>query len=137
MAHRGNGAAGSIDETKGAKEKRQSERHSVLELGMLWSSAGESSARLGPAMITNVSIGGVQIHTKHAIKANETVVLELGTNEGPVFIPGDIRYSKNGHSEGSYTLGVRFQPETKADRQALAQYVLNLRDQILVSDLSF
>lgn len=104
---------------------------------MLWSKAGELSERIGPAMVTNVSIGGVQIRTKHPVEPNNGVVLELGTNEGPVFLPGDVRYSRNGHADGSYTLGVRFQPESKADRLALAQYVLNLKDQILGLDSGF
>ncbi len=135
MAKRTSRAAEDQSGQFGADEKRQSERHPFYELGMLWSAKGEASTRLGSAMVTNVSIGGVQVRTKHPAKKDDSIVLELGTDDGPVFLPGGVRYSRNGHADGSYTLGVKFQPETKEDRQALAQFVLGFKDKIFETEL--
>lgn len=42
-------------------EKRQAPRYQIMEFGMLWRSGEEGAERVGPAIVTNVSLGGVQM----------------------------------------------------------------------------
>lgn len=112
-------------------EKRQAPRYQIMEFGMLWRSGQEGAERVGPAIVTNVSLGGVQMKAKLGFESNAELTLELAGEKGPVFLPGDVRYSKNGTDDGVYTLGFRFKPKTSKDREELARYVMSLRDRVL------
>jgi hypothetical protein len=105
-----------------------------MEFGMLWRKGQKGdSERVCPAIITNVSLGGVQMKTRMPIEPSQELTLELAGESGPVFLPGDVRYAKNGSADGIHTLGFRFKPETSKDREELAKFVLSLRERISVS----
>jgi hypothetical protein len=125
------------DQAKGAKqaskrERRQQTRHEVVEFGMLWRPNGQVPHRIGPAVITNVSLGGVQFKARYDLQKDEKLFIELATEEGPVMLPGDVRYATKDES-GAGTFGFRFQPESRTERQAVARWVLSLTDRDFVT----
>lgn len=113
------------------QENRQKQRFPVMEFGMLWRPNGQVPDRVGPAVITNVSLGGVQFKAKHDFQPSEELYLELATDDGPILLPGDVRYALP-DGNGSATYGFRFQPRTKPERQAAARWVLSLSERQLV-----
>lgn len=97
---------------------------------MLWRQDGTVPHRLAPALITNVSLGGVQLRTRADFDGEEELLLQLGSEEGPVFIPGKIKYTSAIQTDGFSTLGFSFLPKTLRDREAVARYVLNLQERV-------
>ncbi len=128
MSEHGNNGA----EVASKAEMRQQQRHPVLEFGMLWRPNGSVPCRVGSALITNVSLGGVQFKARQDLQPEEHLLLELATDDGPVFLPGDVRYVKPGE-DGTGTYGFRFQPCSKAERQAVAKYVLAINERDFAS----
>jgi hypothetical protein len=109
-------------------DKRAANRMQLFELAMLWRlENGAGPLRLGTAMLTNASLGGVQLRTREHLADNDDLIIEVGDDEGPLFLPGSIRYSLNGGPEPG-TFGVRFTPKSRAERQAVAKFVLSLAE---------
>lgn len=97
---------------------------------MIWRKGAKGSERVCPAIVTNASIGGVQLRARKSFKESEELTLELAGDAGPLFLPGDVRYSHNGTPDGAITIGFRFRPKTAKERQELARFVMSLRDRI-------
>jgi hypothetical protein len=110
-------------------EKRSDVRYDVLECGMLWRPNGTIPERVGPALITNASISGVQLRTRTSLAAAEDLLLQLGSEEGPMFIPGTIKYVRS-TDEGATAIGFHFEPRTYRDREAIAKYMLTLKERV-------
>jgi hypothetical protein len=115
-------------------DKRNDVRYDVLECAMLWRPGGASPERVGSVLITNASIGGLQLRTKTAIEPGQDFLLQIGSEEGPLFLPCRIRYAEgNGHANGTSVLGCNFEPKNFRDREAIGKYVLMLRDRVCAS----
>lgn len=98
---------------------------------MIWRPNGLGKICLGPGLITNAGVGGLQIKTRVETKPEDELILEIGPPSGRVMIPGDVRYcrpSENGC--GICTIGIRFAPVTRTERQALAKFLLTLKDRV-------
>ena len=113
-------------------EKRTDVRYDVLECGMLWRPNGTVPERVGSALITNASISGVQLRTKTPLEASEDLMLQLGSEEGPMFIPGTVKYMRD-ETEGTLAIGFHFEPKTYRDREAIAKYMLTLKERVCAS----
>ncbi len=113
-----------------SRDDRVYVRYDILECGMLWRPSGPLPERVGPALITNISIGGVQFRTKGCIESAEDLLLQLGSDDGPVFIPGRVRYLANGNANGMQTFGFNFIPKNVKDKEAIARYVMAIRDRV-------
>lgn len=99
---------------------------------MLWRPTDSVPERLGSALITNVSIGGVQLRTKMEFDSNQELLLQLGSEEGPLFIPGEVCYMSCA-AEGLQTVGFNFIPKTHRDREAIARYMMTLQQRVCAS----
>ncbi len=112
-------------------EHRDKPRYELLEFGMIWRPTGPVPERVGPGMITNASIGGVQFKTREELAPNEAILLELGSAEDPLFLPCEIRYAEHRDGENRIlTVGVRFNPKTRAEQKAVAKYMLSVKDRV-------
>lgn len=119
--------------TTNSSDKRAMPRFDVLEFANLWRNNGSGPEKLGGAVITNASLGGVQLYTKEPVQAEESLMLEVATEDGVHFIKGDIRYSgKNGDEQRSAakTLGFRFSPSNRSEREVIAKFVIGLSDRM-------
>lgn len=113
------------------KEQRDEPRYELLEFGMIWRPTDSVPERVGPGVITNASIGGVQVKTREALAPNDEILLELGPCGDPLYLPCDVRYvgQRNGEDRAR-TVGVRFNPKSRSEHRAIARYVLSVRDRI-------
>lgn len=117
------GNAGSNGISKSG-ERRTVPRFGMLECGVLWGDGPEGPRRLGTVLVTNASMGGLQLRSQIPPPHNQRLILELGSEDGPLFLPGEVRYVKQ--DNGVPTLGFKFAPESDQDREAVARYVLML-----------
>ncbi len=108
-------------------ERRNVPRFGMLECGVLWLDGEGGPKRLYPVVITNASMGGVQMRSKGTPPQNARLFLELGSENGPLYLPGEVRYVAE--TDGVKTFGFKFVPESDDDREAIAQYVLMLANQ--------
>lgn len=110
------------------QERRERPRYELLEMGVLWREKGSARERVGSVLITNASIGGVQIRTREDLHPGEQVLLELGSEQGTLFLRMDVRYAERQGSNGLLVAGLHFCPQSERDQRALAKYILSIRD---------
>jgi hypothetical protein len=116
-------------------ERRNVPRFNMLECGVLWLDGDRGPERLHPVMITNASMGGVQLRSAQPPPQNARLFLELGTDNGPLYLPGEVRYIAE--TDGVKTFGFKFVPESDEEREAIAQYVLMLANQASAETLDW
>ena len=110
------------------QERRERPRYELLEIGVLWREKSGGRERVGSALITNASMGGVQIRTREDLHPGEQVLLELGSDQGPLYLRVDVRYAERQGGDGLLVAGLRFNPQSERDHRALARYLLSVRD---------
>jgi len=100
-------------------------------MAMIWRPNGLGKICLGPGLITNAGVGGLQIKTRVEAKPEEELIVEVGSQNGRFMIPGDVRYCRPSESGcGICTVGLRFAPVTRMERQVLARFLLSLKDRV-------
>ncbi len=110
------------------QERRERPRYELLEMGVLWRERGQERERVGSALITNASIGGVQVRTREDLHPGEQVLLELGSEQGPLYLRVDVRYAERQGCDGLLVAGLHFCPRSEREQRALAKYLLSVRD---------
>lgn len=128
------GNAGSNGYSKNG-ERRNVPRFDMLEAGVLWEDDEQGPKRLGSVVITNASMGGLQLRSQCSPPQNRRLMLELGSEDGSLFLPGEIRYVTE--EAGVQTFGFKFAPQDDGDRQAVARYVLMLANKASAETLDW
>lgn len=128
------GHAGSNGYSKNG-ERRNVPRFGMLECGVLWEDGPEGPTRLGTVLVTNASMGGLQLRSQAPPPHNQRLMLELGSEDGPLFLPGEVRYVNQ--ESGVPTFGFKFVPESDDDREAVARYVLMLANKASAETLDW
>ncbi|MER3413640.1 MAG: hypothetical protein C4341_05265 [Armatimonadota bacterium] len=128
------GNAGSNDYCKSG-ERRNVPRFGLLECGVIWQGGQDGPKRLGTVVVTNASMGGLQLRSQVPPPHNQRLMLELGSEDGPLFLPGEVRYVNQ--EDGVQTFGFKFVPESDDDRKAVARYVLMLANKASAKTLDW
>lgn len=128
------GNAGSNGHSKNG-ERRHVPRFSMLECGVLWEDDEQGPRRLGSVLVTNASMGGLQLRSQYPPPQNRHLMLELGSEDGPLFLPGEVRYVTQ--ENGVQTFGFKFAPQSDDDREAVARYVLMLANKASAETLDW
>lgn len=102
-------------------DKRRYLRYEILDYAVV-SVAGESQGV--NTVIADISLGGVQLRSKQPLPVGATCIIRVGSADGePIGLRAEVRHCNLMDSSELYTSGMRFIPETHADRLCIAEYV--------------
>lgn len=114
----------------GTPNRRMHERQLVMEVARLLRESGKPIA----GVLTDVSLGGVQIKVREALFVGEKLVLSLGRDgEPPLEVNATVRYSLEIEDTGSYASGLEFMPESDQKCLEIGKYVRKTVDRYVRS----
>jgi c-di-GMP-binding flagellar brake protein YcgR len=76
------------------------------------------------AVIVDISLGGLQLRSREHLPAGRLCTIRVGCADlPPLSIRGEVRHSSPVPDSDLFATGIRFMPESHADRMAIAEYV--------------
>ena len=102
-------------------DKRRYLRYEILDYAVVYFDGLSQGVN---TVIADISLGGVQLRSKAPLPVGETCTIRVGSDsEAPLGLRAEVRHSKVMEDGELFTSGLRFIPETHADRMAIAEYV--------------
>jgi len=76
------------------------------------------------AVIVDISLGGLQLRSRDALPAGRFCTVRVGCADmPPLSLRGEVRHCTPMPDSDLHATGIKFMPETHADRMAIAEYV--------------
>ena len=103
-------------------DKRRYLRYEILDYAVV-DLDGES--RRINTVVADISLGGVQLRSKEPFPVGTMCTIRVGggPDEHPIGLRAEIRHCRPIDFSELFTTGMKFMPETHADRMAIAEYV--------------
>jgi c-di-GMP-binding flagellar brake protein YcgR len=75
-------------------------------------------------VIADISLGGLQLRSKLPFEIGAFCMIRVGgVSDEPIALRAEVRYCKPSQDSSLYVTGMKFIPESHADRMAIAEYV--------------
>jgi len=115
------GAHGSIGMSKQSSENRVYKRWDIFEYALLKQNDESLSE---PAIIVDLSLGGLQVRGKRAYKEGEICEVSIiDDKDRQIVTNAEIRYSRPLPDSNIFVTGLRFAPGTTEERVSLVNYI--------------
>ncbi len=103
------------------RDQRRHTRYELVDFALLEARSLEEPVR---CVITDVSLGGIQVRSKIAPPIGEHCVLHIAQlGRKPIKVRGEVRHSEFIEGSDLFGSGFRFLPETHEDRIEIMEYV--------------
>ena len=110
-----------MSQAKGFNDVRQHARFELLEYAVITEPQTGNSTR---SIVIDVSLGGLQVRSKHEFAPNETFLLNFGRGDSdPIAIEAESRYCVAIEGSDLFATGFRCIPTTTAQRMQWVEYV--------------
>lgn len=101
-------------------DKRRYLRYEILDYAVVVLDGGQTIN----TVIADISLGGVQLRSKDVLPVGATCTIRVGYGDiEPIGLRAEVRHCMPIENSELFTTGMRFVPETHADRMAIAEYV--------------
>jgi c-di-GMP-binding flagellar brake protein YcgR len=102
-------------------DKRRYLRYEILDYAVVQLNALGTSVN---TVIADISLGGLQLRSKEPFPVGALCIIRVGVADcDPINLRAEVRHCKPLEDSELFTTGMRFVPETHADRMAIAEYV--------------
>lgn len=102
-------------------DKRRYLRYDVLDYVAI---DLDDMSRAINAVIVDISLGGLQVRSRDLLPAGQFCTVRVGCADlPPLSLRGEIRHCSPMADSDLHASGIKFMPETHADRMAIAEYV--------------
>lgn len=102
-------------------DKRRYLRYEILDYAVVQLDVDHS---LINTVIADISLGGVQLRSRDPLPVGALCTIRVGCGDGqPIGLRAEVRHCRPVPDSELFTTGMRFMPETHADRMAIAEYV--------------
>ena len=110
-----------MSQSEGYKDLRQFARFELLEYAMIINKDSNVSTR---SVIIDVSLGGLQVRSRHKFPIGASYMLNIGRAEAePLVVEAEARYCIQIEDTDLYATGFRCLPATTSQRMQWVDYV--------------
>ena len=107
--------------SKTGPDKRRYLRYEILDYAVV--SLGDGAPPTN-TVIVDISLGGIQLRAKQPLPVGGICMVRVGCADlPPLSLRGEVRHCMPVPESDLYTSGIRFVPESHADRMSIAEYV--------------
>lgn len=105
-------------------EKRRHVRHETMEYALLFHDSSEEPI---PAMVMDISLGGLRFQTRSKFEEGEVFLMQIGQGDSnPIQTSVEVRHVKPLSEKSALnSVGVRFMPGASEHRMRLVQWIHN------------
>ncbi len=104
-----------------ANEKRLDPRYEILEYAMVFEKDQTEAVR---GVIVDIGLGGLQLRSRSHLNVGSICDMNIGNlNSAPIKIRGEVRHSQPVQGSDLIASGIRFLPQTPAERATVAEFV--------------